>query len=72
MSEQRSGVEKTSTLSSSGEYSQDIGKKINNLHNESLSRSVPRARDKVGGDAQAMVTGDDGYFVNEQAAAFIA
>jgi len=28
--------------------------------------------DKVGGDAQAMVTGDDGYFVNEQAAAFIA
>ena len=46
--------------------------KINNLHNESLSRSVPRARNKVGGDAQAMVTGDDGYFVNEQAAAFIA
>ncbi len=37
-----------------------------------ISRSVPWGRDKVGGDAQAMVTGDDGYFVNEQAAAFIA
>lgn len=72
MSEQRSGVEKTSTLSSSGEYSQDIDKKFNNPYNEIISRSVPWGRDKVGGDAQAMVTGDDGYFVNEQAAAFIA
>ena len=71
MSEQRSGVEKTSTLSSSGEYSQDIGKKLT-ICIMKVSRSVPRARNKVGGDAQAMVTGDDGCFVNEQAVAFIA